>query len=103
MSRVDRTRRGEVDLRQIWVHVAENNFSAADRLIDRLEKAIALLAENPRMGEAIGSAVQGVRQFSVGSYVVFFRPLPDGIRLIRVLHASRNIRPLIDELDEGEL
>jgi len=30
-----------------------------------------------------------IRRFT--SYVVFYEPLPDGIRVIRVLHSSRNI------------
>lgn len=102
MSRVERTRRAEVDLRHIWIHVAEQNFPAADRLWDRLHRAIELLARNRFMGEKLGNTVPGVRQFSVGSYVVFFKPVPNGIRLLRVVHASRDIRSLIEELSEGE-
>jgi plasmid stabilization system protein ParE len=30
------------------------------------------------------------RSFSVGSYVIFFRPTTDGIMVARVLHGSRD-------------
>jgi toxin ParE1/3/4 len=101
MSYVERTRRAEVDLRQIWVYVAERNFTAADKLWDQLQNAFNLLSMNRFMGEAVGN-VTGVRQFSVGNYVIFFRPLPNGIRLIRVVHASRDTHSVIEELDEEE-
>ncbi|MBA3484069.1 MAG: type II toxin-antitoxin system RelE/ParE family toxin [Pirellulales bacterium] len=102
MSHVECTRRAEVDLRRIWVYVAERNFSAADRLWDQLQSAFNLLSMNQYMGEAIRGSAIGLRQFSVGSYVIFFRPLPNGIRLLRVVHASRDMRAVIEELDEGE-
>lgn len=98
MSVVEQTRRAEVDLLQIWAYVAERDFAAADRLWERLRNAINLLSLNPFMGESVGRRVLGIRQFSVGNHVVFFRPLLNGIRLLRVVHASRDIRSLIDEL-----
>ena len=32
-----------------------------------------------------------LREVPVGNYVVFYRPLPDGIEVDRVLHAARNV------------
>lgn len=103
MSRVELTRRADVDLQQIWVYIAEDNIAAADRLWEQLQSAIHLLSLNPYMGEAVGLRLVEIRQFSIRNYVMYFRPLPDGIRLLRVIHASRDVRALIDELDEGEL
>jgi hypothetical protein len=33
--------------------------------------------------------------------LVFYRPVPDGIEVVRVLHATRNIRRLFEERLEG--
>jgi hypothetical protein len=33
-----------------------------------------------------------MRSAAFGNYLVFYRPIPDSIRLLRVLNASRDIR-----------
>ncbi len=33
----------------------------------------------------------GVRSFHVGQYLIFYRPIADGIELLRVLHGARRI------------
>jgi toxin ParE1/3/4 len=44
--------------------------------------------ERPEFG------VPGCRSFSVGNYVVFFRPLENGIEVARIVHGSRDLRSL---------
>ena len=47
------------------------------------------------MGEVRpGFGVPGCRSFSVGNYVIFFRPIDDGIEIARVIHGSRDMRNL---------
>jgi toxin ParE1/3/4 len=36
----------------------------------------------------------GLRSFPVGNYVVFYRIVPEGIELVRVLHGARDLRRL---------
>ncbi len=31
------------------------------------------------------------RHFSVGQYVIYYRPVADGIELIRILHGARSV------------
>jgi toxin ParE1/3/4 len=38
--------------------------------------------------------VPGCRSFSVGNYVVFFRPIKNGIEVARIVHGSRDFRGL---------
>jgi toxin ParE1/3/4 len=33
-----------------------------------------------------------LRSFPVGEYLIFYRPLSDGIELARIMHGARNIR-----------
>jgi toxin ParE1/3/4 len=97
MSRLERTPRAELDLLQVWVYVAERNFPAAEKLLARIEATVELLAKQPMMGERIDRISPGLRRFSVGEYVVAYRPLEDGIRLLRVVHGSRDFQRLIEE------
>lgn len=101
MSAVQRTRRARVDLLQIWIYVAERNAPAADRVVHRLNASIAAIGRNPMIGEAIDHLAPGLRRLTTGSHVVIFRPIPEGVRLLRVFHASRDIAEMIDGIDEA--
>jgi toxin ParE1/3/4 len=96
MARIVRTFPARDDLRQIWVYVAQHNLVAADRFIDEIERTLRLLAGNPQMGQAIEQFRAGLRQFTVGNYVLFYEPIEGGVRLVRVLHGARKMDQLFD-------
>ena len=35
----------------------------------------------------------GLRSFPHGDYLIFYRPLRDGVSIVRVLHGSRDAQP----------
>jgi toxin ParE1/3/4 len=59
-------------------------------VIDRIEARLTLLAENPRLGAEYQSHRPGLRSFSLPPYQIFYQRIPDGIRLVRVLHGARD-------------
>lgn len=91
MARIIRSPDAEDDLLEIWSHIANDKPSAADPFLDKLEQRIELLSRHPRIGESRPDLAPRVRAFSVGNYLIFFRPIRDGIELLRVLHGSRDI------------
>jgi toxin ParE1/3/4 len=94
MARVLRTQRARVDLLEIWLYVANDNRTAADRLLDRIDSVCKLLAQQPLMGEARPELAPELRSVSVGNYVIYFRPLADGIEVERVLSGARDVDAL---------
>jgi toxin ParE1/3/4 len=61
-------------------------------MLDRIEEACQMLAENPEVGEVRnGFGIPGCRSFNVSRYVVFFRPNKNGIEVARILDASRDL------------
>lgn len=92
MSRVDRSRAAARDLAQIWDYIAEDDPDAADRVLLRIEDRARIHADFPQSGSPRSELGGNVRSFAVGNYLIFYRPIPDGIRLLRVLNASRDIR-----------
>jgi toxin ParE1/3/4 len=54
-----------------------------------------LLAKQPFMGQTAAQDRQGLRQFTIGKYVLFYEPIDDGIRLVRVLHGARKLDELL--------
>ena len=95
MPRVDYAQEADEDLVGIADFIARDKPEAARRWIQRIREVCETLAMRPEMGELRrGFGVSGCRSFSVGSYVLFFRPTSDGIEVARVVHGSRDMRNL---------
>jgi toxin ParE1/3/4 len=61
-----------------------------------LDRTLLLLAGMPTLGPVRRARgwLKGLRSWpltSVGPYVIFYIPQPDGIEVVRVLHGARNI------------
>jgi toxin ParE1/3/4 len=94
MPKVRRTVQAKRDYVQIWVHIAENNLTAADRLVEQFDQAIEVLSRFPGMGRARDDLASGLRTYPVGNYLLMYRAMKGGIELVRVVHGARNLRRL---------
>jgi toxin ParE1/3/4 len=59
-----------------------------------LEAECWVLAENSTIGTARPDLLPNLRSWSVGNYVIFFRPMSDGIDVVRVVHGARDVGKL---------
>ena len=93
MSQVVRPASVREDLKDIGRRIAQESQSLdlALRFLDRIDEKCRLYATHPEMGTPRGDLGSGVRCFSVGDYVVFYEPCRIGIRLLLVVHGSREI------------
>jgi toxin ParE1/3/4 len=89
--RIFRTPDAITDLDGIWDYIAGDNPAAADRVMDELDEQFMLLSKNPEMGERQPFLADGsFRRFTHRNYVIYYRPLDDGVVLVRVLHGARD-------------
>lgn len=96
MSKVDRTAQAEADLIEIFSYIAEDNPAGAEKVLRGIGATCDLIADTPAMGRERPELDGATRSFPVGNYVVFYRPAPDGILVLRVLHGARDIDDLFD-------
>jgi toxin ParE1/3/4 len=83
------------DLIEIAAFIARDKPATARQWVQEIRKTGSTLSTQPEMGEEReGFGVPGCRSFSVGSYVVFFRPISDGIEVARIIHGSRDMQNL---------
>ena len=57
-----------------------------------------MLAGQPRIGELRDELRPGMRSFSVGNYVIYYRPVETmaiSIEIVRVLHGGRDVKRLL--------
>jgi len=83
------------DLLDVWIYVAGDSEQAADRLIDEFARVFDQLAENPALGRLRDDLGSPLRSFPVKTYLVFYRPVHDGIEIARVLSGYRDLAELI--------
>jgi toxin ParE1/3/4 len=91
MAKVYQTESAREDLIEIGNYFARDRPEAADRWLDQIDALSRLLAEEPLLGQEWPELGAGVRFFVIGTYVIFYRPRPDGVLMLRVLHSRRNI------------
>ena len=46
------------------------------------------------MGRTRNDLATGLRSFPVGNYVILYRPLENGVEVVRVVHGSRDIEDM---------
>jgi toxin ParE1/3/4 len=89
--RIVRTPAAENDLIDIWVHVAAESPSAADRLLDLLDRRIRQLAAFPESGRLRPEIASDARGLTIGRYVVLYRMTPTGtVEVVRIVHGARH-------------
>lgn len=79
------------DLINILAFIAIDSQSNADRVVDRIDAKLRLLAEMPRAGRPRPELGEGVRSVVAFRFVVFYRVDPHAVRILRVLHGSQDV------------
>jgi toxin ParE1/3/4 len=91
MLNIVRTPAAVSDLVAITDYIAAENLNAALGFYDEIDRLLTMIARYPEMGEAVDYLSPGLRRFTLGNYLLFYRHVGDEIELIRVLHGARDI------------
>lgn len=85
------------DLRNV-ARYTERKWGAAQarRYLDALRGRLALLRERPRLGRPREDLAQGLRSLPCGRHVIFYKDTEERIEVIRILHASMDVRRHLD-------
>jgi len=96
MARVLRSAEAEVDLYNIWFYIAVENKSkaSADKFIRLLDDTFKRLAKNPKIAKSREKIYSTLRNFPKERHTIFYFPIADGVKMIRVLSSYRDIEPL---------
>jgi plasmid stabilization system protein ParE len=87
-----------LDLLEIWNYLAEEATpTLADKLLAEIEDAIETLVKIPRLGHRRTDLTRrNLRFLTVHSYFIIYIPTSRPLRIIRVVHASRDIAALVE-------
>jgi toxin ParE1/3/4 len=90
------------DILQIYLRIAADNPSAADRFLARIERRATTLAEHPRLGPRRDQIRPGARMLIERPYLILYEIRPDDetaavekIEIVRVVDGRRDLRRLL--------
>lgn len=99
---VSKRESAKLDLVEHFVYLAENaGMDTADRFLANAESSFNDLARQPKMGAALHlkrPELANIRKWRVkdfDNHLVFYEPRPDGVSIVRVLHAASDWRQLL--------
>ena len=90
------------DLIECFAHIGVDNEPAALRFLQASNEIFHELAEMPGMGEATifrnpnCGTLRRWRVKGFTNFLIFYRPLDDGIEVVRVLHGARETEKLFE-------
>ena len=94
--RYEVTPAAKTDLTHINDYLRDQSIRAAIRVRRKLRDAMRMLAAHPTIGHVREDlADEPVRFWPVYSYLIIYRPETKPLQILRVLHASRDIRKLL--------
>ncbi|HWB61510.1 MAG TPA: type II toxin-antitoxin system RelE/ParE family toxin [Chthoniobacteraceae bacterium] len=96
----------EGELWAIWDFIAEDNPDAATRVVEAAYKTFKNLALNPGLGRLRkfrNPKLKDIRSSRVSgfdNYLIFYRPISNGIQVLHVYHGARDIEALFGDKSE---
>ncbi|MGK7953560.1 MAG: type II toxin-antitoxin system RelE/ParE family toxin [Xenococcaceae cyanobacterium] len=86
------------DIEKIVDYVADkSSFDSAERLLKKINQKCSKLANFPNMGRRRDELSPLLRSFPVDDYLIFYRPIENGIEVLRVVSGYRDLDALFDE------
>jgi toxin ParE1/3/4 len=82
------------DLQEINDYLFAENPDSADRLLTLINQKLDTLAQFPSMGRRRDELLTALRSFPVEDYLIFYRPIAEGIEVVRIVSGYRDLEAL---------
>jgi len=80
--------RAKADIEEIWDYTAARwSFAQAEAYTRQIQAAIETVAAAPKLARSCDDIRAGYWKYPAGSHVTFFRVIPGGIDIVRILHS----------------
>jgi toxin ParE1/3/4 len=100
MSRYKFTPQARQDLKQINRYIAGENPEASKRFQALVKQKCQMVARYPEIGRSYSELAANLRGIVVQKYIIFYRPILDGIEIYRVISGYRDLESIFQEPDE---
>jgi plasmid stabilization system protein ParE len=87
------------DLEEIAEYIAQDSPRHAVRMLRLLHTKISEIAKQPEMYRLRPEIGSEARLATLGNYVILFRIRKNVVRIERVVHGSRDMLPMLEDLE----
>lgn len=84
----------ERDLDEIWLYIAFDNPTAADAVVDQIQRRTQQIATFPQSGRLRSEIAESARSVSIGNYLVLYLETDDAVEIVRIVHGARDLTAL---------
>lgn len=84
------------DLAEINEYLFANNPNAAEQFLSSVTQKFELLANFSNMGRRRDELAPALRSFPDNEYLIFYRPIENGIEIVRVVSGYRDLDTLFE-------
>jgi toxin ParE1/3/4 len=88
------------DLEEIAEYIAKDSPRHAARMLRLLRARMKEIAGQPELYRLRPEIGPEARLATIGNYVILFRIRQDTVRIERVIHGSRDLLPILAELED---
>jgi toxin ParE1/3/4 len=96
--KIEFSERALSDLEEIWVYFSETGEETADKVLKQITEKFPKLLKFSQLGKERNDLLIGLRSFPAGKYIIFYRETGSGIEIVRVIHSSRDITQVFDDM-----
>ncbi len=101
MRTVIQSPESQADIAEELAYLEPRSPAAAVRFVAEIDARTVLLASQPMTGRVRDDIEPGLRSVAIGKFLLFYTFTDTELRVVRVLHGSRNIERIIrGETDE---
>ncbi len=97
MSRCVIAPRASRDLNDISDYFVERDIEAGERLLKEFNEKCQNLMRFPKMGKSYERILKKLRGVPLKGYIIFYRVIPDGIEILRVISGRQDLEALFDD------
>ncbi len=97
MLNIEYSNKSEIDLEDILDFIAEDSVLIALSYLEKMQKSIELISENPNIGLPCKNKHIKLecRILIFEAYLIFYKVLKESILIIRILHSSVNYKKIL--------
>lgn len=86
------------DLAAIWVYIAADSDTLADRFIDEIETRFLPLLDYSETGADRSALAPGIRVIFCRKYAIYYTHSHQAVTILRVVHGAQDVAALFRDL-----
>ena len=85
------------DLKEIVNYFTVNNIEAGEQFFQKFDRRCEQLINFPSMGRSYAEIRPDLRGLPFDGYIIFYRVLDDGVEILRVINARRDLPSIFED------